>query len=145
MIYPDVHSIAAHPSEPDLVFAPTGGGFYMTRDGGKTWTLLYDCYARAVWLDVDDADHSILGPADGVDSHGRIEESHDGGKTWQVTSDGLQVPWRRHMVERFEQVGDELFAVLSNGELLVAPLASLQWKRVLTELDDVNAVTSMKK
>ena len=68
-----------------------------------------------------------------------------GGKTWQVTSDGLHVPWRRHMVERFEQVGDELFAVLSNGELLVAPLASLQWKRVLTELDGVHAVTSMKK
>ena len=100
---------------------------------------------RAVWLDGDDANHLILGPADGVDSDGRIEESHDGGKTWQVTSDGLQVPWRRHMVERFEQVGDELFAVLSNGELLVAPLASLQWKRVLTELDDVHAVTSMKK
>jgi photosystem II stability/assembly factor-like uncharacterized protein len=127
------------------VFAPTGGGLYRTRDGGKTWTLLYDCYARAVWLDVDDANHLILGPADGVDSDGRIEESHDGGKTWQVTSDGLQVPWRRHMVERFEQVGDELFAVLSNGELLVAPLASLQWKHVLTELDDVHAVTSMKK
>ena len=145
LIYPDVHSIAAHPSGPDLVFAPTGGGLYMTRDGGKTWTLLYDCYARAVWLDGDDANHLILGPADGVDSDGRIEESHDGGKTWQVTSDGLQVPWRRHMVERFEQVGDELFAVLSNGELLVAPLASLQWKRVLTELDEVNAVTSMKK
>jgi hypothetical protein len=80
-----------------------------------------------------------------VDSHGRIEESHDGGQTWQVTSDGLHVPWRRHMVERFEQVGDELFAVLSNGELLVAPLASLQWKRVLRELDDVHAVTSMKQ
>ena len=49
------------------------------------------------------------------------------------------------MVERFEQVGEELFAVLSNGELLVAPLASLQWKRVLTELEDVRAVTSMKQ
>jgi hypothetical protein len=49
------------------------------------------------------------------------------------------------MVERFEQVGEELFAVLSNGELLVAPLVSLQWKRVLTELDDVHAVTYMKK
>jgi photosystem II stability/assembly factor-like uncharacterized protein len=144
LIYPDVHSIAVHPSEPDLVFAPTGGGLYRTRDGGKTWTLLYDCYARAVWLDGDDANHVIVGPADGVDSHGRIEESHDGGQTWQVTSDGLHVPWRRHMVERFEQVGDELFAVLSNGELLVAPLASLQWKPVLTELDDVHAVTSMK-
>ena len=51
------------------------------------------------------------------------------------------VTWR----ERFEQVGDELFAVLSNGELLVAPLASLRWERVLAELDDVHAVTSMKK
>ncbi len=145
LIYPDVHSIAVHPSAPDLVFAPTGGGLYRTRDGGKTWTLLYDCYVRAVWLDGDDANHIILGPAAGVDSDGRIEESHDGGQTWQVTSNGLQVPWRRHMVERFEQVGEELFAVLSNGELLVAPLASLQWKRVLTELEDVRAVTSMKQ
>src|SRR6516225_1021674 len=48
LIYPDVHSISAHPSEPDLVFAPTGGGLYMTRDGGTTWSLLYDCYVRAV-------------------------------------------------------------------------------------------------
>ena len=78
LIYPDVHSIAVHPSAPDLVFAPTGGGLYRTRDGSKTWTLLYDCYVRAVWLDGDDANHVILGPADGVDSHGRIEESHDG-------------------------------------------------------------------
>ena len=51
----------------------------------------------AVWLDGEDANHMMLGPADGVDSHGRIEESHDGGQTWKVTSDGLQVPWRRHM------------------------------------------------
>src|SRR6266487_6125980 len=68
LIYPDVHSIAAHPSAPDLVFAPTGSGFYMTRDGGKTWTLLYECYARAVWLDGDNANHVIVGPADGVDA-----------------------------------------------------------------------------
>jgi photosystem II stability/assembly factor-like uncharacterized protein len=66
--------------------------------------------------------------------------SDDGGQTWQVSSAGLHVPWRRRMVERFEQVGKELFAVLSNGELLVAPLASLQWKRVLMELHDVHAV-----
>ena len=74
LIDPDVHSIAAHPSGPDLVFAPTGGGLCRTRDGGMTWTLLYDCYVRAVWLDGDDANHLILGPADGVDAHGRIEK-----------------------------------------------------------------------
>ena len=27
-VYPDVHSIDVHPSSPDRVFAPTGGGFY---------------------------------------------------------------------------------------------------------------------
>jgi hypothetical protein len=44
-IYPDVHSLEVHQSSPDLVYAPTGGGFYRSNDGGKTWKLLYDCYA----------------------------------------------------------------------------------------------------
>ena len=57
-VYPDVHSIDVHPSSPDLVFAPTGGGFYRSIDGGRTWTLLYDCYCRAAWIDPLDA--SIL-------------------------------------------------------------------------------------
>ena len=33
------------------------------------------------------------------------------------------------MVERFLQAGDELVAVLSNGELVAAPLATLAWRR----------------
>ena len=143
LIYPDVHSIAVHPSSPDLVFAPTGGGFYRSNDGGKTWRLLYDCYVRAVWLDTKDANHLILGPADNVDSNGRIEESRDGGKTWQPASSGLKVPWRRHMVERFSQIGDDLFAVLSNGQLLSASLATLEWKQILTDVKNVNAITAM--
>src|SRR5512143_1874268 len=49
LVYPDVHSLNVHLSSPDLVFAPTGGGFYHSADGGKTWELLYDCYCRAVW------------------------------------------------------------------------------------------------
>ncbi len=144
-IYSDVHSIATHPSSPDLVFAPTGGGYYASRDGGKTWELLYDCYCRAVWIDPNDAAHQILGSADGVDSNGRIEETRDGGKTWRAASSGLSVPWRRHMVERFAQIGDELFAVLSNGVLLAAPLASLQWQQILADVKDIAAVTSMQE
>jgi photosystem II stability/assembly factor-like uncharacterized protein len=95
-VYPDVHSIEVHPSSPDLVFAPTGDGFYRSRNGGRTWELLYDCYCRAVWVDPTDPDHLILGPADGVEQNGRIEETRDGGQTWQIASHGAQVPWRRH-------------------------------------------------
>ena len=36
-IHSDVHSIFVHPFLPNLVFAPTGGGFYCSADGGKTW------------------------------------------------------------------------------------------------------------
>jgi photosystem II stability/assembly factor-like uncharacterized protein len=144
-IYPDVHSLAAHSTSPDLIFAPTGGGFYRTADGGATWLLLYDCYARAVWVDPEQAAHLILGPADGVESNGRIEETHDGGRTWQLASNGLATPWRHHMVERFAQIGADLYAVLSNGELWAAPLTTLTWQRVLPEFTHVNAVTTMEE
>ena len=140
-VYPDVHSLEVHPSSPDLVYAPTGGGFYRSKDGGKTWKLFYDCYCRAVWVDPQNPDHMILGPADGVDRNGRIEESRDGGQIWSPASNGLQVPWRRGMVERFFQAGDELFAVLSNGQLLSASLSALEWKRILPGISNVNAVT----
>lgn len=143
LIYPDVHSIETHPSSPDLVFAPTGGGFYLSRDGGKTWKLVYDCYVRACWIDPRDARHWILAPADHVDANGRIEETRDGGASWHLASDGLTVPWRNHMVERFKQIGDELYGVLSNGELIVAPLDTLQWRRIFEDIKDINAVSGM--
>jgi photosystem II stability/assembly factor-like uncharacterized protein len=130
LVHPDVHSIAVHPTSPDLVFAPTGGGFYRSGDGGATWERLYACYCRAAWLDPTDPDHLILGPADSVDRNGRIEATRDGGRTWTVASFGLDVPWRRHMVERFVQIGDELLAVLSNGDLYGASLARLDWRQL---------------
>jgi photosystem II stability/assembly factor-like uncharacterized protein len=142
-VYPDVHSLEVHPSSPDLVYAPTGGGFYRSNDGGKTWKLFYDCYCRAVWVDPNDSEHLILSPADGVDRNGRIEETRDGGQTWSLASNGLNVPWGRGMVERFFQAGDQLFAVLSNGQLLNASLSLLEWKRILSNTKDINAITRM--
>ena len=139
-IHPDVHSILTHPASADYVYAPTGGGFYLSRDGGKTWALRYECYCRAVWVDPADPDHIILGPADDVDANGRIEQSRDAGLTWQAGSSGLKVPWRRHMVERFTQFGGGLLAVLSNGQVLFADLADLEWRPILEEVRDIRAV-----
>lgn len=140
MIHADVHSIYVHPSSPDLVYAPTGGGFYTSIDGGKTWRCMYDCYVRAAWIDPNDPAHIVLGPADGVDRNGRIEESFDSGETWQAASDGLAVPWSRHMVERFAPVNQQLVAVLSNGEVMVRHLGGGAWRQVLQHVEGVNAV-----
>jgi hypothetical protein len=136
-----VHSITVHPSSPDLVTAPTGGGLYRSADGGATWTCLYRCYCRAAWVDPKDAAHIVFGPADGVSRNGRIEASHDGGQTWHPASGGLDVPWPRHMVERFVQFGDTLLAVLSNGQLLEAALATLAWHRIMPEVTGIRCAT----
>jgi len=143
-IHPDIHSVTVHPSSSNLVFAPTGGGLYGSRDGGASWKHLYQCYCRAAWWDPGDAERLVFGPADSVDRNGRIEMSRDGGQTWQAASSELPVPWAEHMVERFLQVEYELLAVLSNGALLAAPLASLQWEPILPEAGWVRAVAAVR-
>jgi hypothetical protein len=150
-VHPDVHSITVHPSSEDLVTAATGGGLYRSRDGGATWVLLYPCYCRAVWVDPQDADHLLFGPADGVTRNGRIEQSFDGGATWHPASGALDVPWARHMVERFlhgcgTQHGDTLWAVLSNGELLAAANerpTPLDWRPILPQVSGVRCAAAL--
>ncbi|MGC9522880.1 MAG: WD40/YVTN/BNR-like repeat-containing protein [Anaerolineae bacterium] len=144
MIHPDVHSVNVHPSSPNAVIAPTGGGLYVSSDGGARWQRLYRCYCRAVWVDPGRADHMVFGPADSVDENGRIEETHNAGETWERADEGLDTAWPRHMVERFLEVDGELLAVLSNGELIAAPLDTLKWRSVIPAVQQVNAVAALE-
>jgi photosystem II stability/assembly factor-like uncharacterized protein len=145
MIHPDVHSITVHPTSSDLVTAATGGGLYRSTDGGRNWQNIYTCYIRAVWADPNDPQHLIAGPADGVSRNGRIEESNDGGHTWRLASDGMPpTPWPRHMVERFVQLDNDLFMVLSNGELWLKSLDKTKWHRILLEVPHIRAITGKK-
>jgi photosystem II stability/assembly factor-like uncharacterized protein len=139
-VYPDIHSLHVHPSSPDLVIAPTGGGLYRSTDGGATWELLYDCYVRAGWIDPADPRHLLLSPADGVERDGRIEETHDGGATWTLASGGLDVPWPNRLVERFYPLGDQMLAVLSDGQLLAATLNEWQWRQIVPAIPEINAL-----
>ncbi len=140
-IHSDLHSIIVHPSSPEMVLAPTGNGFYRSADGGKTWERLYRCYCRAAWSDPADPQHVLLGPADGVERNGRIEETHNGGRTWQPASAGLALPWPDYMVERFNQIDHELLAVLSNGQVWGAQLAPLgKWQQILPNIQGVAAL-----
>jgi photosystem II stability/assembly factor-like uncharacterized protein len=138
-VHADVHSIQTHPSSPELVYAPTGGGFFRSWDGGVTWDLRYRCYCRAAWIDPLDPEHIVLGPADSVDRVGRIEESVDGGAHWVEITEDLETPWPRHMVERFIPVGDSLLAILSNGEMLSSRINPWGWSRFQSEFTGATA------
>jgi len=146
-VFSDVHSVVAHLSSPDLIFAATAEGLYRSRDGGNRWTVSHaGSYCRAVWVDPNDPQHLVLGPADSVArKNGRIECSHDGGEGWQSASEGLDLPWPDRMVERFAQIGDQLFAVTSDGRLYSAGCDTLHWNRVLPHLDGINAVTALRE
>jgi photosystem II stability/assembly factor-like uncharacterized protein len=143
-IHPDVHSVAVHPSSSDLVFAPTGGGFYISIDGGLSWKLGHPpCYCRAVWVDPEDSKHIILGPADSVSRNGRIVQTIDGGDNWEPLKDGLKTPWPHHMVERFVMVRENLLSVLSNGQLIIASSRDWRWRKIFEEAGFVNCVTEI--
>lgn len=139
-VHPDVHSIEVHPGDADRVLAPTGGGFYGSADGGATWEPLYgDCYVRAVWLDPADANHMILGPSEGPDGdQGRIEETTDGGRSWQP----IAGPWNYNMVERFVQVGQTLYAVMAKGDVYAAELDKLTWKPVFSDVGGIEDLSA---
>lgn len=142
-VHPDVHSVVVHPSTPDLVLAPTGGGFYRSEDSGASWAAVYaDCYVRAVWVNPADANHMVLGPSEGPSGkNGRIEVTHDGGLTWRPTSER----WSANMVERFTATSDYLLATMAKGQVLAAPIAQLRWQPILTDLPPVNAIAAVGK
>ena len=60
-----------------------------------------------------------------------------------MASGGLRVPWRRGVVERFFPAGDELFAVLANGQLVGTSLAALEWERLVPDITGVNAIAAL--
>lgn len=140
-LHPDVHSIAVHPSSADLLYAPTGGGFFVSEDGGRSWEERYPpCYCRAVWVNPDDKDHLVLGVAESVDRMGQIVQTRDGGRSWQPINGALETPWPRTMVERFYQNEKTVLAVLSNGRLLEATIDQWQWNVILPEAGRVRAL-----
>jgi photosystem II stability/assembly factor-like uncharacterized protein len=149
-VHADVHSVAVHPLNSDHVYAATGGGLYVSTDGGARWDRLYRAYCRAVWVDSGAPHHLILGPADSVDRGGRIERSMNRGEDWQPQMAGIEHgldatgSWPRSMVERFTAHAGNLFAVLSDGRLLTtepAPAgAGSAWQVVIPELTDIRAI-----
>jgi hypothetical protein len=47
------------------------------------------------------------------------------------------------MVERFTQVGDDILAVLSNGELWISGLDEIGWRGILPEVRDVKDASAL--
>ena len=139
-IHADVHRVYIHQKSKNTVVAPTGGGLYLSEDGADTWDLINPSYCRAAWSPSDNWNEIIFGPADGPDRNGRILRTTDGGKHWEQADAGLDTPLNRTMVEHLIPVGEELFAVLSNGHLIVSQKNDIHWKSVLPSAKGIRSI-----
>jgi hypothetical protein len=82
-----VRWIAAHPVDPDILYAGIElGGVMVTRDGGSTWEdrkpgSYHDCHALATHREAPDRVYEASG--------GGVSASNDSGLTWSPVDDGL--------------------------------------------------------
>jgi photosystem II stability/assembly factor-like uncharacterized protein len=107
------------------------GGIARSRDGGATWQKLESDYTRATLIPRSRTDLLIAGPAPNVGANGRIVVSTDWGDTWQDASDGISTPMP-DMVELFVDAPDAtIWAICSDGRLLVAEPDTREWKSAL--------------
>ena len=119
-------------SEPDILLAATGDGLFVTHDGALSWSKLIDDYTRAVVIHPANARIAFAGPAHEVGEHGRIIRSDDGGKNWELASDGLKLPMD-DMVESFvidRREPEIIFTIQSEGGLLRSKVRQVKWETV---------------
>jgi hypothetical protein len=73
----DTHSMTTHPDRPDLAYSAAGDGFYVTRDGGESWTTaeqgLDRSYCWSAVCDPTDSGRVLVSAAHGPRS------AHDAG------------------------------------------------------------------
>jgi photosystem II stability/assembly factor-like uncharacterized protein len=138
----DVHHVAGHPDDPDLVYASLGsawltrrdgqhGGIARSRDGGRTWEKVETNYTRATIIPPARPELVLAGPALRAGRGGRIVVSSDGGDTWEPAHHGIAVPMP-DMVELFVAAPDgTLCAICSGGRLLWAAPDDWSWSSPL--------------
>jgi photosystem II stability/assembly factor-like uncharacterized protein len=132
----DVHWLSMNRAQPEVLLAATGDGLFLTRDGARSWAKLIDDYTRASIIHPLDGTIAFAGPAHAVGEHGRIVRSIDGGETWQLASNDLELPMD-DMVETFvidPHATDTIFAICSEGALLRSDLHPISWQVVASDV-----------
>src|SRR5579883_450307 len=145
-VYRDLHRLVLRPSNPDQMYFTGGAGLYYSADGGEHWEHLSDHHARIGYPDgiqfAPDDDQVMFmagaryNPGEWRQTHdadATIGRSRDGGRTWEILTNGLP----EHMRGNVESLvlsawpgGYALFAGTTDGDVFASEDAGDTWTHI---------------
>ena len=139
-IHADVHDVAVHPADRDLIIGFTNQGTYRSENGGQHWDHINaEGYTRSGWLDPHNAARVLVGPARSVGRGGSLRLTEDGGASWRDASRGLHKPWPDDMIERIVEAGSALLLLSDRGRVFYSPRADWNWRALPADIPAARA------
>lgn len=105
-----IYNISLHPTNNKILYAATNSGIVKTTDGGTTWAVVRNGFARAVKVNVTDP--NIVYAIDGS----RFYRSNDGGTTWLNSSSGLPTGINRIAMEVAPSNSNTIYILASKND-----------------------------
>jgi photosystem II stability/assembly factor-like uncharacterized protein len=151
----DVHRTVINPQDPGRIYVTGGDGMYVTSDGGDSWehwtTTEHEIggYPDLMLLNPSDPTVAFVGaahhsPGSWRTSHNagsRISRSGDGGKTWQVLSNGLPDRLQGSIeAMSLEDWGESfsVFAATATGEVWGSDDGGQSWSEIISGLAPIS-------
>ena len=153
-LYVDCHRAIVDPRDSDHVYVTGGQGLWITYDGGEKWDNPFNRgseeggYPDQLVYKPSNPDYFIISagrkspPAWKEETaQSRISRSVDGGKTWEIITNGLadRMP---HSVEAMtlQEAGSDcqIIAATTGGDVLYSADAGASWKTVVSNLAPVS-------
>lgn len=115
----DFHQMTVSPADPKTIYGAYAGALQVSRDGGKTWTIVARAPDRLIDLAASSTDVNRLYAA----TQAGLLQSTDGGRTW---TDAFTLKRPITMVEVTPRGG--VYAFVIGTGLIHAPESALRWE-----------------
>jgi len=150
-VHPDIHGLAICPAAPDVVYASTPQGVYVSEDGGERFSHriegLEPLYCRPIVVQPDDPDVAVVVATNGASGFfgipaertgGSVFRTADRGRTWERVTAGLPdalAPTPSMVVDTGQPA--RLYLPLFSGEVYVSEDGGESWRELARGLPPI--------
>jgi photosystem II stability/assembly factor-like uncharacterized protein len=152
---PDIHGLAISPAAPEVMYAATPRGVYVSEDGGERWAHrsggLDPLYCRPIATHGDDPATSLVVATHGAGGFfgipaertgGSVFRTESRGRRWERVTAGLPEPLApTPAIVADVQRANRFYLPLFSGELYLSDDAGVTWDRLVSGLPQILRAT----